>query len=1072
MADFATLFAKLDKQASDRDADCPTGKCPRKTPGLIVMVAHADTTATVAGVEIDVSKPTSQKKSTDGDGLAKFTPAKLGSHVLRINLSKDLAKKYSPLASREISTTDGKTSTVLLLLQPLPSLDVVLQRSGGGSAIGGADVELSGPETLKQSTVQGVAKFAVLKPGRYDVKITLNKAHLEWAVAPALEKKVVVVGQANTLTVQVHPRGKVDPTIAIDDPKVVLVRRDYMANATSKATPHRLPVRLGVSAKFDGTGQLTCSLPAKISVFRAATGGTAVAFPITLSAGELNQGLSGQPFTLYIEGAAPSGAMNDVQLDFKLQGGTGTLGPPVTDKLTCVRLKIDICKWRVDAATDPVLIPEADKITKGRYIHVQNTDREHERAKLIIHKAEPAAFTGTLQVRVWDEGKAALGERLELFDAEAASQAPHPHPFSEANAAIPATGRVLWVQGQTVSQKMLDTSIRVGLTNLPDEGTNLVEGDRVTVTVLKTTLEIGQSRTKPDVDPAPMSAEDQIKKGRYLHTQDAGFHHGRAMVLVKKVEPAGFIGKLTLTVWDVTAKSNASPRVELFKAEEEIAKSGQSARANPYEFDHDAAFPAKGLKHWAEGKAAKVSAALRDTEIRLSIKDHLAVCGRAAVTVVEFTKIKVTIKSTPANTPRAGHAAPVNHTHEVTKYEEDFTDAGTLVLIRNAQPDIALEVTTKPDRPVDLPISWRAVRNKDDHASLGEAKKFPTVTPDAVDKRKAVLDANEKGSFHVRAYIDCNGVEGYSPLEPSFPLNLILANATVVRDNSAGIKANLRAAGVAGAVNVTNGTWPGTWAAATGAGGAGMTMELVADVTGGGKDGRLGLDKVFGGLVNMLRGNDIQLTYRDATGLAPVDYVIRNRYVRNKAAATGNYGGSKMFKPGDPAPNLLVFPVLDTGRSPGGLGGETAVMGRSGVWDPAPPNRPVGRQYKLRCIDSPGRGFLRAHPDHPSALLFQIHYVQQFRANFCFWTNVTVSRTQTGDPADRVYSALRTMNWDVTADWNVNSAAAVPVLTVTNPHVINVTGPATINPIGRAQDHGVEVRPPSGITDAIAWETT
>jgi hypothetical protein len=246
----------------------------------------------------------------------------------------------------------------------------------------------------------------------------------------------------------------------------------------------------------------------------------------------------------------------------------------------------------------------------------------------------------------------------------------------------------------------------------------------------------------------------------------------------------------------------------------------------------------------------------------------------------------------------------------------------------------------------------------------------------------------------------------------------------------------------------------------------------VADVTGGGDDGRLGLDKVFGGLVNMLRGNDIRLTYRDSSGIAPQDYTISNRYVLNRGSATGSYNGTGMFKPMDPAPTLMVFPVLDTGRSPGGEGGETAVMGRSGVWDPAPSNRPVGKRYTLRCIDSPGRGFLRVHPDHPSALLAQIHYVQQFQANFCFWTNITKNRGQTGDPSDRVYSVVRTMGWDVTADWDVNSTAATPVLTVTNPHVINVTGPATINPIGRAQDHGIEVRPPSGITSAIAWQTT
>jgi hypothetical protein len=605
-----------------------------------------------------------------------------------------------------------------------------------------------------------------------------------------------------------------------------------------------------------------------------------------------------------------------------------------------------------------------------------------------------------------------------------------------------------------------------------------IEGDRVTITSFKAELQIFKSRPADGGDPAQITGDDKLDKGRFVHKQDPDNNHGRAQLIVRKLEPDGFACKLALSSWDLThgpytETESGAPKVKLFDAE----KKGKEF-AFGTEINHPASGAAANLKKlWVEG--ATTSLALIDTQIRLDVKDVDRGCDRANATVVEFTKIKATIKSTPAHTPRAGHPAPADHTFENIKYTEDFADGKNepLVLMRNAQPDIALELTANPDLPVDLDIQWKAVRNKDDAASIGGKTDLPTVTRDGANKRKAVLNANAKGSFRIRPYIDCNGVDEYSPGEPSIPLNLVLADVVVVADNSAGFNGNLTSALGGGALQVKNGEWPDTWPACTRARGAGMTMELLADVTGGGANGRLGLDKVFGGLVNMLSDNRITLTYTEPPPVAPpplppaVTYTVRNRYVLNRAAATGRYRGTPMFKPTDPAPTLLAFPVLDTGRDAGGLGGESATMSRSGKWDKQA-NRPVGTRYTLRCIDSPSRKFLLNHSDHPTAQLTDVQYVQAFRANFCFWTNVTKARGTTGDAADRVYSAAQTMDWEAHGDWTVTWAGAVATLANTNPHEIVISNPNTVSPIGRAQDNGVECRPPSGITDAIAWVTT
>ena len=1064
MADFKKLFDKLEKDAEKRDTCTAKEKCPKKRkPAIFVLVARADNAEPVSGVDVDVSKPTKQKKSTGGDGTAKFDPAKLGGHVVRFNLSPELAKKYMPLASREVSTSSEKTTTLLVLLAPMPSLQVVVERSDTHAVIAGAKVDLTGPEPLNGSTApgSGMATFDRLKTGRYDAKITLTAEQLKTLQAPVSVKKTVVAGTMNLLKVLVHPRGKVDPTIAIADPKVVLVKRPYMDKDqiySSKVKPHRLPVQVGVTAAFDGTGRLTCNLAAKIKIYDVAEGGAAKAFPVTLSSGQLSQGVSGgDPYTLYIEGAEPSGGMNDVQLNLELQGGTATLGAPVHDKLTAVRLKLDICKWRVEDTTPPAVIPEPDKIDKGRYVHEQNADLHHERARLIVHKAEPASFTGTLRLQVWDQSLAAISNQVEFFDAEkpAIGQTAKVNPFDLPNASIPGTGQDLWVQGQAVSENMLDTALRLGLSNLPDEGTKLVEGDRVTVTVLKTTLQICQSRTKHDVDPDPMSEEDQIKKGRYLHTQNAGFHHGRAMIIVKKVEPSGFKDKLVLTVWDVTAKSKADPRVELFKAEDEVPKSGQAAKPNPFEFDHDGSIPAKGLKLWAEGKSGKVSAALLDTEIRLGVKDHINVCGRAATTVIRLKNFKADLPSTPPNKPRnrknggppnfpvprhdfvAGKNDPAKH------FSDDFTVNEPLPLVEASIPggdQVKLSTEIEP-AGLNIPVVWSVIRSGDDAKAIKDLdgnSEDPGLTPDGANPLKATMTANAAGSFRVRAYIDCNGNNKFDERsddskrvdrEPFILMNLLLFRVQCVNNtsvaNSNAVVAGFDNNGVSkGGGGRPTGFKSGVFAAD---GNGAVHMKAVIRVIGGGANGKLGLDYLFSGWVN----NELNCP------TAP------NPNSWGEDATHHHQPPTPAPPPVVPPPPILGLrcyweldgarisgPILDAGGRYGdqrGTGGDSCI-GTMGGAEP-PVNKTddtsgIGQRWKVENVDSPGGPIASVHPNDGTARLVRFKFNIDFQCALLVWTNLSKNAGPTNDATCRLYSTVQTNEWNVRMESTFGAAWA------------------------------------------------
>lgn len=843
----------------------------------------------------------------------------------------------------------------------------------------------------------------------------------------------------------------VNPIITTAAQRIVVVRKAYQ-NA-----PHRIAVRLRTDGVFDGTGTLSCPAGAgNIQIFLVPAGGMAQVLPIAgITGPHLTAG-----FDVYVEGATASGALNDITLTLTLNGGTSYLGAPASLQITAIELHLNICACRDHAVNAPAPLSAVNKINPGRNLHLQRGDLRAARARLVVGRAVPNIYAGNLVVRP-------LNNRVDAF-ANERDGAPRPPAVITTvnhavipNGGIPAGGQVYWVEGHAVSGGLRDTGFVVELQDLPG-----VEGDRVNATVIQLDLDIYQSRTAPLTPPAALSAFNKRNTGRFVQLRTAGHHHGRARLVVRKAIPHAFAGNIELKTID--------NRVEAFT--QEIPAGAQVAVARqgaPLVLANGAIHAVNGHEVWIDG--ALVSGALRDSGFRVKLEDatdneHVTNDGDIVrVTVVEFTQIQATIHPspslTPANQTACAIAAPADHVFQSNHIDDDFTANPPLVLMRNAQPDIALVVTANP---ANLPIRWEAIRNPADHANLGAAAELPTLTADGGNAYQATLAADEKGSFRIRAYIDCNGNNNYDEREPSIPLNLVLANATLQADNCVAHPARFQVNWSPTWMQVKNG---GASALAT----AGMVMEVLALVTGGGANGRLGLDKVFAGLVNVQNTNDISAVYQIPAGAA---YTIRALYVSNPAQADSRLfaaaGEWEMFTPAAAhAPQVLAFPLLDSGRPAPGAGGETATMNYSGHLDPAPADAaPIGQTYTIRCVDSPGRTLPLRHPNHATAVLVALHYDQQFVANFCFWTNVNRSRPSTNHAAERVYCVLRTVPWSVLADWSVNAAAqtlgpAVPP----NPYTFQIGGSATVNPIGRAQDNNVEVCAPSGM-HRLRYQTT
>ena len=878
---------------------------------------------------------------------------------------------------------------------------------------------------------------------------------------------------------------QVGPTIEIEDPKTVVVPRDYVASiARYHLAPHRIAVRLGVDSSFDGTGTLSASSEGdRIRLFTKATGGDEQTLPLTLPAKKFNGG-----YTLYIQAVKASGGLESTVLKWELKGGSKAKKAPVTDKLTCIKLTLDLHKPRDPAnpAADPVKLAEGPKHDPGRYIHVQEADPlplgtgdpppvpadrlPCERAQIVVKPVEPSAWQGTLVLMPCDLRGRAKETRLAIFDDEVAAKSqsakatpleiPHAPGFAD---------KKYFLEGVGENKNMLNSPIKLAVKGLTDSSGTYAEGDRGMLTVLKVELELCKSRRKVKKNatdfPPPMTRDDKHQKGRFVHVQFAQ-HHGRAGVRIKPIKPEAFRGKLELGVWDPAADSKSTAKIELF--DDEVPAAGHAAKANTFEVTVDAAFQKDGKCFWAQGKA--VSGALRDAQVRVGVKDHINYCDSGRLTAVQFSELAVELPSTPEQTNRGINHPVATHTFDHAKppadasYDHAFTAYDPLVLIEDSIPaaDLAkLSVKIAPATAKEY-VSWWANRDKrkaapkGDHADIvslkGNTKDPALVTQDGADELKATMNASAVGSFHIHPYIDQNGSNRFDfdnnkgeriDREPFLCLNLVLVRVEGVRNDSVAQPANASvvppAPTSATGVRVNS----GAWAPATSAAYSKATVKVI----GGGEDGRRGLDQVFGGWGQHIGptgtsasappGLDIFARYRNQGPVAPPALPPAPTFHQQFFIFTRSGPAGTTFGPGGAAPVVEAAPVLDVtplGAGADGVGGDscTGQWGGHGSKTPiAKNNKSIGQEWVVDTLDSPGVGLGATHPNFPAppggtSVLIEFRFSIDFRVDLLFWTNRGKVSTNSADPAPRLYSSVQTNNWAVRFAITFNHATGAP----------------------------------------------
>jgi hypothetical protein len=407
-------------------------------------------------------------------------------------------------------------------------------------------------------------------------------------------------------------------------------------------------------------------------------------------------------------------------------------------------------------------------------------------------------------------------------------------------------GVKLFAEGVTASTALDDVVLTLKLTPTPDPaGAPAPVGPPATakMTAVELKLDIFMSRTAVGKEPAPLpqppatppaAPTDKWFEGRFVHIQDPGNHHGRALMIVR-VQPSAFAGDLVLRQVAVTGNNvtGLDTKVKAFDKDKERPVAGEAAKGNPHEFNAGT-IPKEGLRFWVEGST--VSAVLRDTGFQLGIKNLENDGDRVRMTVVRFSNLQADIPSTPPHTPRLANGPVARHiltrgtgaALNPADFDDDFNFAvpanAPLVLLENAVRAAGPIIMSVVIAPAGVPISWDVQRDtrpmpNGDHKDIIKLSPNPKpkLTKQVANPLRANLLTDAVGSFYVRPFVDCNGRDDFDhniDRQPFINMKLVLVRVILHQDNSTAPSANFRveriggAGGIVGSIQVPLGACP------------------------------------------------------------------------------------------------------------------------------------------------------------------------------------------------------------------------------------------------------------------------
>jgi len=174
---------------------------------------------------------------------------------------------------------------------------------------------------------------------------------------------------------------------------------------------------------------------------------------------ETPNGNLGARLKLWVEGAAESAKVRDTGFTLGIEDLPGVEGDRAN--ITVVKAELEVYDLPAKPGDEPLPLGNLAKMDPGRRLHLQDADKRHGRARVVVKRVTPSAWTGSLELQVWDataDNQATKRVKL-LTGAKKASpelSGPIAHP-----GAVPKSGKKLWAEGALTSDHLRDTELRL-----------------------------------------------------------------------------------------------------------------------------------------------------------------------------------------------------------------------------------------------------------------------------------------------------------------------------------------------------------------------------------------------------------------------------------------------------------------------------------------------------------------------------------------------------------------------------------------------------------------------------------
>ena len=262
------------------------------------------------------------------------------------------------------------------------------------------------------------------------------------------------------------PKNRVTPKVQVEYKLVLLDKRLHRHQAAGETKIKTSPTYVLLSMKehkaapaYDKGGKVSVS-PANVDLFTDEACTTPFNTATTLTKAQLTKG---KGYKLWLRGK--TAGKFKIKLTLEASARNITIDPPAEEEMGVVELGLEVHEYvQAAVANAPTLskMSDTNKVSKGRIVHAQSKNKDHDRVKVVLKKLNPAHLPAGCDDYTIMIGSGGAPGLCWLFDAQkAGSKKKLPHKLKVSD--LKAADKTFWVEGRNSTKKLRDLRLDVGL---------------------------------------------------------------------------------------------------------------------------------------------------------------------------------------------------------------------------------------------------------------------------------------------------------------------------------------------------------------------------------------------------------------------------------------------------------------------------------------------------------------------------------------------------------------------------------------------------------------------------------